>query len=379
MPAASPRQSAARPLNPHGRSPPWFRKAPRLFSGDEERPATRTFQDPDPSQRRARRAGGGLAGRRSRAAARRPAGRSHRPQPEDTASSSASQSRSGPPPQARAPARWRSIPPFQFFQSRQAVSVRRQRPSLPVTRARARHGSVLRSGPMRPRGTSGKEADMSDPGSSRCSWRSSVAGAALVATLCRSTSRRARKAGIGRIENRLHAERHPLAANRNRPRVGVSPPMERWNAGFIRLSAPTADQFLQGGFQLATLIKPAPKSAIGAPVVLASAHVEPASAASTITNDGDDALSQQPPAAVAPPAPSAGDMLHVASYERPPAPSRSTVSRSSRSFKARGKGPKIDSADALAPLPATDWLRNANTDRLQRLAIHEDQGSGSPR
>ena len=32
--------------------------------------------------------------------------------------------------------------------------------------------------------------------------------------------------------------------------------LERWNARFIRLSAPSADQFVEGGFQLAALVRP---------------------------------------------------------------------------------------------------------------------------
>ncbi len=49
--------------------------------------------------------------------------------------------------------------------------------------------------------------------------------------------------------------------------------LERWNVKFIRLSAPNADQFVDGGFQLATLVAPQKRPAIDAPVVLASAPV----------------------------------------------------------------------------------------------------------
>src|SRR5689334_14581613 len=41
--------------------------------------------------------------------------------------------------------------------------------------------------------------------------------------------------------------------------------LERWNVRAIRLSAPTADQFVDSGFQLATLVKPDAKPAIEAP------------------------------------------------------------------------------------------------------------------
>ena len=47
--------------------------------------------------------------------------------------------------------------------------------------------------------------------------------------------------------------------------------LERWNVKVMALSAPTADQFLKGGFELARFTTPEQKPAIDAPVVLASA------------------------------------------------------------------------------------------------------------
>ncbi len=47
--------------------------------------------------------------------------------------------------------------------------------------------------------------------------------------------------------------------------------LERWNAGAFALSAPAADQFLRGGFELARLAQPEHKVEFQAPVVLASA------------------------------------------------------------------------------------------------------------
>jgi hypothetical protein len=47
--------------------------------------------------------------------------------------------------------------------------------------------------------------------------------------------------------------------------------LERWNVQVLALSAPSADQFLEGGFQLARLGRPDPVQAVEAPVVLASA------------------------------------------------------------------------------------------------------------
>ena len=47
--------------------------------------------------------------------------------------------------------------------------------------------------------------------------------------------------------------------------------LERWNAGAFALSAPAADQFLKGGFELARLTRPEHNADFQAPVVLASA------------------------------------------------------------------------------------------------------------
>ena len=47
--------------------------------------------------------------------------------------------------------------------------------------------------------------------------------------------------------------------------------LERWNAGAFALSAPSADQFLNGGFELAKLIQPERQVDFQAPVVLAAA------------------------------------------------------------------------------------------------------------
>ena len=49
--------------------------------------------------------------------------------------------------------------------------------------------------------------------------------------------------------------------------------LERWNAGAFALGAPSAEQFLKGGFELARLARPEHKVDFEAPVVLASAPV----------------------------------------------------------------------------------------------------------
>lgn len=52
--------------------------------------------------------------------------------------------------------------------------------------------------------------------------------------------------------------------------------LERWNVKVLALSAPSADQFLNGGFELAKLTAPQHKIELDAPVVLASAPAEAA-------------------------------------------------------------------------------------------------------
>ncbi len=50
--------------------------------------------------------------------------------------------------------------------------------------------------------------------------------------------------------------------------------LERWNVKVLALSAPSADQFLQGGFELARLTQPDRKPDFEAPVVLAAAPAQ---------------------------------------------------------------------------------------------------------
>lgn len=120
--------------------------------------------------------------------------------------------------------------------------------------------------------------------------------------------------------------------------------LERWNARFIRLSAPSADQFVEGGFQLAALVRPNKRPAIEAPVVLAAAPAGQSLTRPITTSDADDA----PPPAVAKAADPA-ELLHTASYSRPDPVAQ----------KKPGKQPappavkpvKNAAADPLAPLP----------------------------
>ena len=132
--------------------------------------------------------------------------------------------------------------------------------------------------------------------------------------------------------------------------------LERWNVKAIQLSAPTVDQFVDNGFQLATLVKPEARPAVEAPVVLASLPRESAPAPAATTDDGGAA----PPASK-----SASDMMHVASYTRPAtaaprfiAPAKpvlatvTTAKPKAALPKAATKPVKTATADPLAALPS---------------------------
>lgn len=114
--------------------------------------------------------------------------------------------------------------------------------------------------------------------------------------------------------------------------------LERWNAGAFALSAPTADQFLKGGFELARLAQPEHKVEFQAPIVMASAP-----APMKQPPIGDPEMDDSGvPATVAPNA-----LLHQASLkiETREVPARSVVALPETTAKATDK-------PALAAKPA---------------------------
>jgi hypothetical protein len=83
--------------------------------------------------------------------------------------------------------------------------------------------------------------------------------------------------------------------------------LEKWNVKVLALSAPDANQFLQGSFQLATLVRPRDRIVDpSAPVVLASAP-----------KPERRAIPEQSDSANARPGMAPADMMHVASYKAP--------------------------------------------------------------
>ena len=135
--------------------------------------------------------------------------------------------------------------------------------------------------------------------------------------------------------------------------------LERWNVRFIRLSAPSADQFVEGGFQLATLVKPQARPTIDAPVVLAAAPI--VSPARPQLGGGDTAIAPRPSRPVS-------EMVHVASYSAPqpqpvtpritvmpPRPATATV--------------RTDIAPSVKKTPATKPVKSATADPLSPLSV----------
>jgi hypothetical protein len=119
--------------------------------------------------------------------------------------------------------------------------------------------------------------------------------------------------------------------------------LERWNARFIRLSAPSADQFVEGGFQLAAMVRPDRRPAIEAPVVLAAAPAQQSLARPAVTSDSEDA---RPPAVAK--RGEAPDLMHLASYAKP---ERMPAQKPKPAGPVTTKSAKGAAADPLAPLP----------------------------
>jgi hypothetical protein len=83
--------------------------------------------------------------------------------------------------------------------------------------------------------------------------------------------------------------------------------LERWNVKVLALSAPSADQFLDGGFALAKLVTPQDKVQLDAPVVLASAQADGSRPQVEGRQRQTEPVAQSVPAR---------ELLHVASLKR---------------------------------------------------------------
>jgi len=195
-------------------------------------------------------------------------------------------------------------------------------------------------------------------------WAGAVAGAALGFYLV-SLRVASERAALEDVESRIALTQRDIRLLQTEIGTrGRLAQLERWNVKFIRLSAPNADQFVDGGFQLATLVKPMPKPSIEAPVVYASAQIPPADGQPKLTGDA-----VEPEAAAPPSSRPVSEMIHVASYAVPekkaPAPAVS------KPVAAKPITVKLEPATAKAMTkraPATKPVKTATADPLAPLS-----------
>ncbi len=113
--------------------------------------------------------------------------------------------------------------------------------------------------------------------------------------------------------------------------------LEKWNAKVLALSAPTADQFLSGGFALAQLTRPEDQPNLEAPVILASAPAE---------ETKPSPLDERPVEQAAKPQSAAG-LMHQASLK---VPARQAPTEAPKAVPI--EKPKPVAAKPAAPKPA---------------------------
>ena len=141
--------------------------------------------------------------------------------------------------------------------------------------------------------------------------------------------------------------------------------LERWNVKVIRLSAPSADQFVDGAFQLATLVRPDRQQVLDAPMILAATPVSP-SRAPAVTSDGAAASGTSRPI---------GEMMQLANYTRPePRPVQVAISR----LAPRMGAESAPIAAKRAPA-ALKPVNTASSDPLAALSTSSATNEPSPR
>ena len=202
-------------------------------------------------------------------------------------------------------------------------------------------------------------------------WAGAVAGAALGFYLV-SLNVASERAELEDVETRIAlAQRDIRLLQTEIGTRGRLAQLERWNVKFIRLSAPAADQFVEGGFQLATMVAPNKKPVIEAPVVLASATVGQSFAGPKLTGDADE------PRAIASGSRSADEMMHVAGYEvpeRPVAVSLPVKPAVQKPPVAYAGKPAVPPAKGAA---ATKSVKTATADPLAPLSVAKAKAKGS--
>jgi len=197
-------------------------------------------------------------------------------------------------------------------------------------------------------------------------WAGAVAGAALGFYLV-SLRVASERAALEDVETEIAmAQRDIRLLQTEIGTRGRLAQLERWNVRFIRLSAPNADQFVDGGFQLATLVKPVPKPAIEAPVILASAPVEQSATRPKLTGDADEAGAGMSPSRPV------SEMVHVASFTVPERPAVTAPAASRPMAK-----PAITNAKSPKPMAAMKPVKTATADPLAPLSSAKPKAKGS--
>lgn len=195
-------------------------------------------------------------------------------------------------------------------------------------------------------------------------WAGAVAGAALSFYLV-SLRVASERAALEDVETEIAlAQRDIRVLQTELGTRGRLAQLERWNVKFIQLSAPTADQFVDGGFQLATLVRPEPKPVVDAPVIMAAAPVD---------NAGQPSLSDDAVAAVEPamkPSKAASDMIHVAGF--------TTAAKVKAETQDMPRPAVALPPKAVPAKPATKPVKTATTDPLSPLPGAKAKGKGDP-
>jgi hypothetical protein len=137
--------------------------------------------------------------------------------------------------------------------------------------------------------------------------------------------------------------------------------LERWNAGAFALSAPSADQFLKGGFELARLAQPEHKVDFQAPVVLASAPA-PAKQPAMGQPQADDSGAAAP----ATNGMAASVLLHEASLktETREVPARTVVALPQTTAKSTGRPANAAKPASVKPVEKPDLAAAQSTKKV---------------
>lgn len=190
----------------------------------------------------------------------------------------------------------------------------------------------------------------------------SVATVAVAALGCYLVSLRvaAERAGLEDVETKIVlAQRDIRSLQTEIGTRGRLEQLERWNVKVLALSAPKADQFVDGGYQLARLARPSDQVDMTAPVVLAAAP-KPAPARPIAADDAEVVAGTSAPDTAPAPKASGGpaSLMHVASYS---VPDRATAPQSTRKLSRKSpenvsvttKPAKIATVAQLPALPTT--------------------------